>query len=161
MSIPKHLSTPRYLGLTLLVFGISAAAVACAASKPSNGPDSATVARNLADSVARAEQQHAGELSDSARAALASLLKDPKSAAFDSVMVVQPPPVNGRPAPMVVCGRIRGKPGIGGRSAPAAFVYQNRMTVFVEDPTNRQAFGTVWSETCAHPQARVIARQQD
>ena len=157
MSCFKVLSVLRFLGLALVALALSSAA-ACSPSKSSNGPDSATVARNLADSVAKADAQHAGELMDSARVALASLLKDPNSATFDSLMVVQPPPINGRPSRMVVCGRIRGKPGIGGRSAPAAFVYQNRMTVFVEDPTNQRAFGDVWSGLCAHPQSRVIAR---
>lgn len=158
MSFSKPLSALLFLGCALVVLGTSSSAVACTSSKPSNGPDSATVASNLADSVAKAEQQRAGALRDSARVALASLLKDPKSATFDSLMVVLPPPVNGRPSPMVVCGRIRGKPGIGGRSAPAAFVYQNRMTVFVTDASNKKAFGEVWSETCAHPQARVIVK---
>ncbi len=59
---------------------------------------------------------------------------------------------------MVVCGRIPGKPGIGGRSAPAAFVYQNRVTVFIEDPTNQKEFAEVWSGTCADPLAKVVAR---
>ncbi len=142
---------------TLALVGLTLFSVAaCSPSKSSNGPDSATVARNTADSLAKAEQAYATELRDSARTALASLLKDPKSATFDSTMVVQPPPLNGRPSPLVVCGRIGGKPGIGGRSAPAAFVYQNRMTVFVEDPTNQRAFGAVWSGMCAHAQSRVV-----
>ena len=159
MTFLKHRFAPlRCFGLALVVISTTTAVVACSPSKSSNGPDSATVARNLADSVAKAGVQHASELMDSARVALASLLKDPKSATFDSLMVVQPPPINGRPSRMVVCGRIRGKPGIGGRSAPAAFVYQNRMTVFVEDPTNQRAFGDVWSGLCAHPQSRVVAK---
>src|SRR3990172_3227232 len=130
MSISRILASPRFLGFSLMVLGISASAVGCTSSKPGIGPDTATVARSLADSVAKAEQSSAGALRDSARAALASLLKDPTSAAFDSLVVVQPPALNGRTSPMVVCGRIRGKPGIGGRSGPAVFVYQNRMTVF-------------------------------
>jgi hypothetical protein len=145
--------------VVLGVFCMAATVAACSPSTPkSSGADSAAVAQQLADSLARAEQQHAAELGDSARAALSSLLKDPASATFDSLMVVQPPPVNGRPSPMVVCGRIRGKPGIGGRSGPAAFVYQNRMTVFVADASNKQAFGEIWGETCGHPQARIIVR---
>ncbi len=148
---------PR-LGLVLVAIGISFSLAACSSAKSGNGPDSATVAQQFADSVAKAEQQHAAELSDSARAALASLLKHPNSAIFDSLVVVQPPPAHGRPSSLVVCGRIRGTPGIRGRPGPAAFVYQNRMTVFVEDATNRAAFGKVWGETCGDPQSRVIAR---
>lgn len=157
MSFSRFFSLSRFLGFAFAALAISSAA-ACSSPKSSSGPDSATVARNVADSVARAEAQHAGELMDSARVALASLLKDPTSATFDSLMVVQPPPINGRPSRMVVCGRIRGKPGIGGRLAPAAFVYQSRLTVFVEDPTNQRAFGDVWSGMCVHPQSRVVAR---
>lgn len=157
MSVSEHHRSVRCLGFAFMVLSFAVSSTACSPSKPSNGPDSATVAQDLADSVAKVELQQAADLSEAARAALASLLKDPASATFDSLTVMQPPPVDGRPSPMVVCGRIRGKPGIGGRSGPAAFVYQNRMTVFVEDASNKEAFGEVWNETCGHSQARVIA----
>ena len=158
MSFMRIVPTPRYHGVALMALVLSAAGAACSSPKSNNGPDSATVARNLADSLAKTQQQQAVELGDSARATLASLLKNPTTAAFDSVMVVQPPAVNGRLPGMAVCGRISGKPGIGGRSAPSAFIFQNRMTVFVEDPTNHQAFGALWARLCAAPAAKVIAQ---
>jgi hypothetical protein len=158
MSFMSVIPAPRVRGFALIAFVLLAAVAACSSSKLSSRPDSAAVARTLADSLAQVAQRGASELEVSARATMASLLKDPKSAAFDSLMVVQPPEANGRMPAMVVCGRIRGKPGIGGRSAPSAFIYQNRMTVFVEDASNQKEFGTLWGRLCADPQARVITR---
>ncbi len=155
MSFMSVIPAPRVRGFALIAFVLLAAMAACSSSKLGNRPDSATVARILADSLAKAEEQHAGELSDSARATIASLLKDPKSATFDSLMVVQPPAANGRLPAMVVCGRISGKPGIGGRSAPAPFIYQSRLTVFVEDASNHKEFDELWTRMCANPRAKV------
>lgn len=121
--------------------------IGCASPAPKDTVDSAAVAVTevslappMIDSTA---------LRDSAEATLAPLLDKPASATFDSVVVLQPPYEDGRwPAP-VVCGRIGGKPGIGGRTASTRFIYQNRFTVFVEEPANQRQFNALWVKTCA------------
>ncbi len=130
--------------------------VGCASSKPSEAVDSAAVAAARADSLAKAAVVEGGALRDSAQATLATLLKNPASAVFDSVVVMQPPAVGDRLPPMVVCGRINGKPGIGGRQAPTRFVYQTKFALFVEESANRQAFEELVGRTCGATGARVI-----
>ena len=130
--------------------------VGCASPKASDGVDSAAVAAARADSLARAAVVEATVLRDSAQATLATLLKNPATAVFDSVVVMQPPAVGDRLPPMVVCGRIHGKPGIGGGSTPTRFVYQTKFALFVEEAANRQAFADLVKRTCAATGARVV-----
>lgn len=131
----------------------------CSSPKTAPRPDSLVVAAAIADSLDRVEQQEALALADSARATLASLLTDPASASFDSLVVVRPPSSKeGRIAPLAVCGSIRGRPGIGGRSTPTRFVYQTKWAVFVEEAGNRQAFADLVGRTCGATRARVVFR---
>jgi hypothetical protein len=133
--------------------------VACGGGKPAASPaDSIAAMQRADDSVLAMHKQLASALADSARTALASLLKRPESAVFDSVVVVQQPKDDGRwPAP-VVCGRINGKPGIGGQSAPAPFIYQSRINVFVLDPKNGDAFRALRMKSCDNPAATILIK---
>jgi hypothetical protein len=141
---------------SLLLLGLL---IACGSSEPAAAPDSAQRAAATADSLDRVEQQEAMALADSARATLATLLADPASAQFDSVVVMRPPSGEaGRQAPLAVCGRIRGRPGIGGRATPTRFVYQTKWAVFVEESANRQAFADLMGRTCGAPGARVVVQ---
>lgn len=158
MSFSISRSAFLLLGSALAVFGPSLSTTGCSASKQNNGPDSAAIARAVTDSLAKLELLEATDLRDSARLVIASLLRNPKSATFDSLVVVQPPKVNNRWPLPVACGKVSGRPGIGGRSTATAFVYQGRLTVFVEDASNRATFAELWGRTCANPQSRVILR---
>jgi hypothetical protein len=135
----------------LLLLTLIVAAVACGPSKSANVPDSAAMAQQRADSVLKADASQVMSLTAAARADLATLLKEPKSATFDSVRVVQPPEAKGRWPAMAVCGRMSGK----GRPA-AAFIYQSRTTVFVEDSTNHAPFAELWQKSCGNPQSKTI-----
>lgn len=86
---------------------------------------------------------------DSALVRFATLLDDPTTATFDSVVVVQPPPENGRLPARAVCGRIGGRPGIGGSRTPVRFIYIGAFTVFVEEAANRAKFAELWAKSCA------------
>jgi hypothetical protein len=77
------------------------------------------------------------------------LLDDPSSATFDSVIVVQPPAADGRLPARAACGRIGGRPGVGGSRTPVRFIYQGAFTVFVEDEANRAKFAELWAQSCA------------
>ncbi len=121
-----------------------------------NTDQSAAVATARADSAAKAAVVEATALRDSAQVTLATLLKNPASAVFDRVVVMQPPAVGDRLPPMVVCGVINGKPGLGGRSTPTRFVYQTKFALFVEEAATRQAFGELVGRTCGAPGARVV-----
>jgi len=155
MSLRVALATFRS-GYPALLLGAS---VACASPEPAAAPDSAQRTAATADSLDRVEQQEAMALADSARATLATLLSDPASAQFDSVVVMRPPSGEaGRQAPLAVCGRIRGRPGIGGRATPTRFVYQTKWAVFVEESANRQAFADLMGRTCGAPGARVVVQ---
>jgi hypothetical protein len=113
----------------------------------------------LADSLDRVEQHEAVALADSARATLATLLTDPSTAAFDSLVVVRPPSSEeGRLAPLAVCGSIRGRPGIGGRATATRFVYQTKWAVFVEEAANREAFAELMGRTCGAAGVLVVWR---
>jgi hypothetical protein len=137
----------------------SLAATSCSSSKPANAPDSAAVAQQAADSAAKAEAQRAADLQTEAESQLATLLKNPGSATFDSLKVVQPPESNGRLPAMAACGRISGKPGIGGHATPTAFIYQSRQAVFVDDAVaGHAAFVDLWGKLCAVPPGRVVAQ---
>lgn len=98
-------------------------------------------------------------LRDSAQVTLASLLRNPGSATFDSVRVMQPPGVDDRLPAWAVCGQISGRPGIGGRSTPTRFVYQSRWTVFVEEANNQAAFADLWSRNCEAPATALLDAQ--
>lgn len=128
--------------------------VACGGGAPETAPDS-TVA-----TVAAPDTALAATLRDSAKATLATLLDDPVSATFDSVVVIQPPPDGARLPAMAVCGRIGGRPGIGGRTAPVRFVYQSKWTVFVEAAANQTAFGELWARSCAAVGGTVVMRDE-
>jgi hypothetical protein len=106
------------------------------------------VAAARSDSLAAAARAAAPALVDSAKATLATLLDYPGSAVFDSVRVIQPPEVDGRLPTMAVCGRMGGRPGVGGSRTPVRFVYQNRWTVFVEEAANRERFAELWARSC-------------
>lgn len=123
---------------------------ACAGGQSSPEPDSAAVAQAVTDSAVARERVHVTEMLDGARSVLASLLADSATATFEELMVVQPPEVEGKIPAMVVCGKISGKPGIGGRQGPTAFIYTSRWTVFVEEAANREAFVKLWGETCGN-----------
>ncbi len=120
---------------------------ACASPAPKDVADSAEVAAT--NVILAAPVIDSTALRDSAEATLAPLLDDPASATFDSVVVRQPAMVEGRWPMAVVCGRIGGKPGLGGRKTPTRFIYQNRFTVFVEEPDNQRQFHALWARTCA------------
>lgn len=120
--------------------------VACGSAPEADpAPDSAAI-REAERQAAIAAQ--AVVLRDSARVVLATLLADPSTATFDSLVVIQPPPEEGRRPPLVACGRIGGSPGIGGRRGLTRFVYQNRWTVFVEEDANRERFAELWAKSC-------------
>lgn len=118
--------------------------------------DPAALAAARADSLARAAAAAAPALRDSAQATLAALLDTPASATFDSVVVIQPPMDGDRLPGMVVCGRIGGRPGIGGSRTPVRFIYQNRWTVFVEEAANRAKFGELWGASCGEGSGTVV-----
>ena len=130
--------------------------VGCGSPKAGAVVDSSAVAAARADSLAKAAVVEATALRDSAQATLATLLKKPATAVFDSVVVMQPPAVGDRLPPMVVCGRISGTPGLGGRTTPTRFVYQTKFALFVEETANRQAFADLVGRTCGATGARVI-----
>lgn len=102
--------------------------------------------------------QHAAEFIDTARATMSVLLKHPESVVLDSLTVVQPPKDGGQWPTPYVCGRIGGKPGIGGRNTMTPFVYQSRINVFLLDQTNGTEFAALRARTCANPAARGLFR---
>ncbi len=144
----SDISRAAAFATSMALFTIILMIAACSDAAPDHGADSAAVAAANADSIARSAATNAATLRDSAQATLATLLDDPASAVFDSVVVIQPPPVDGRSPAPAVCGRIGGKPGIGGRSTPTRFVYQGRWTVFVEEAGNQAEFAAVWAKMC-------------
>ncbi|MDZ4257696.1 MAG: hypothetical protein U0974_03005 [Gemmatimonadales bacterium] len=115
------------------------------------GPDpaaEAAAAAARADSIAAAAVASAPAFRDSAQARLATLLDDPATATFDSVIVVQPPEVEGRLPARAVCGRMGGRPGVGGSRTPVRFIYISAFTVFVEEDANRAKFADLWAKSC-------------
>lgn len=131
---------------------------ACGRPSPPAVPDTAIVAVHTDDSILARRTQRASVLIDTARATMAVLLKHPESVVLDSLTVVQPPKDGGQwPAPYV-CGRIGGKPGIGGRKAMTPFVYQSRINVFLQDQTNGPAFAALHAKMCENPAAHVLFR---
>jgi hypothetical protein len=142
--------------LSWLTLGFALWVTACGTPDAPQGPDSAQMAQASADSLAKAALVEAAALRDSAQATLATLLKNPASASFDSVVVMQPPADGDRRPPMVVCGRISGTPGIGGRSTPTRFVFQTKFALFVEEAANAAAFAQLLGRTCGAPGARVV-----
>lgn len=132
---------------------------ACSRMSAPSATESTAAATHLDDSIIALRTRLAPALADTARSTLAVLLKHPESAVFDSLVVVQPPMEGGSwPAP-VVCGRIGGKPGIGGRSTLTPFIYQNRINVFVLDQSNGAAFAALRATGCDNPAARVLRRE--
>lgn len=137
-----------------MMITLATSACGSAGNDPATPPDSAAIreAERQVAIVAEAET-----LRDSAKAVLATLLADPSTATFDSLVVIQPPPEGDRRPALVACGRIGGIPGIGGRRGMTRFVYQNRWTVFVEEEANRAQFAELWARSCIAPPGTVIA----
>ncbi len=135
--------------------------VGCEAPAPKPAADSTTVAAPDPDSLARALATQAAELRDTAEATLATLLDNPATATWDSVVVVQPPRQDGRLPAMAVCGRIGGRPGVKGTRTPVRFIYLTKFTVFVEEAKNRGQFADVWNKNCAVPPGEVVAGGED
>ncbi len=125
------------------------ALVACGGEAAPDPEAEAAAAAARADSIAAAAVASAPAFRDSAQARLATLLDDPASATFDSVIVMQPPEADGRLPARAVCGRIGGRPGVGGSSTPVRFIYIGAFTVFVEEDANREKFAELWATSCA------------
>ena len=140
------------VGVTLLMVA------ACGHPSPPSRADSTAAAAHLDDSIIALRTQQAPALADTARNTLSVLLKHPESAVFDSLVVVQAPKVDGSWPTPVVCGRIGGKPGIGGRSTLTPFVYQSRINVFVLDQNNGPAFAALRAKGCDNLAARVLLK---
>ena len=134
-------------------------AVACGGRSAPPAVDSTAAAKRVDDSILALRAQQAPAFADTARRTMAVLLKHPESAVFDSLVVVQPPrAVDGSwPAPWV-CGRIGGKPGLGGKNTPTPFIYQSRLNVFVLDQSNGEAFAALRAKGCGNPAARVLLK---
>ncbi len=131
---------------------------ACAPKEQAPAADSLAVARERADSIRLARVAEAPALRDTAKATLATLLKDPASATWDSVVVIQPPPAaDGRLPALVVCGRMGGRPGIGSKPGMTRFVYQGKFTVYVEEAKNQEQFAELWGRTCGVEGGEVVA----
>ena len=131
---------------------------ACGRAHTPSAADSAATAKQLDDSIIALRTQQAPAIADSARSILKVLLTHPETAVFDSVVVVQPPEQDGNWPLPYVCGRIGGKPGIGGKNVMTPFIYQNRLTVFVLDQSNGPAFAALRAKACANPASRVLLR---
>lgn len=126
-----------------------ALAAACGGERAPDPAAEAAAAAARADSLAAAAVASAPAFRDSAQARLATLLDDPSTATFDSMIVVQPPAVDGRLPARAVCGRIGGRPGVGGSRTPVRFIYIGAFTVFVEEASNRAQFAELWAKSCA------------
>jgi hypothetical protein len=137
------------IALTMVACGKPAAAPAAA--------DAAAATRRLDDSVISIRTQQAAAIADTARRTVAVLLKHPESATFDSLVVMQPPKDGDHWPTPVVCGRIGGKPGIGGSAAMTPFIYQSRINVFLLDHSNAAAFSALRARSCDNPGARVLS----
>lgn len=131
---------------------------ACGRKAAPPAADSAAVAGHFDDSVLAAHQREAPALLDSARQTMVELLRNPATAVFDSLAVVQPVLKNGSwPAP-AVCGRLGGNPGVKGTSGMTPFIYLNRVTVFVLDQSNGEAFAKLRADDCDGPGTRVLTK---
>ncbi len=130
----------------------------CSAPSPRAPIDSAAIAKHADDSIIARRIQTAPALVDSARRTMATLLKHPETALFDSLAVMQLPRENGAWSMPFVCGRIGGRPGIGGRSTLTPFIYRDRYTVFVLDKDNAAAFAALRAKDCNNPAARPLLR---
>jgi len=136
----------------------SLAGAACARPVARVAADSAATAVRVDDSMLALRTQHAGDFIDTARATMSVLLKHPETVVLDSLTVVQPPKDGGAWPTPYVCGRIGGKPGIGGRTTMTPFVYQSRINVFLQDQANGTAFAALHARTCDNPAAHVLLR---
>lgn len=144
----------RYLLLPAAAFVFAA----CGGTRTPPAPDSAAVARQVADSTMAAHTGSAAGLEQEARAVMPEALTNPKTATFDSMTVTQPASTNGAwPAP-VVCGRIGGRPGIKGAKGMTPFIYENRATVFVLDRSNGVAFAQLRAKLCDGSGVRILLR---
>jgi hypothetical protein len=143
---------------TIVVIIAAFAIAACGRPNAPPAADSTALAQHADDSIIALRTQQAPAIADTARMTLKVLLKHPERALFDSIVVVQPPKEDGRWPTPFVCGRIGGKPGIGGRNAMTPFVYQNRVNVFVLDQSNGPAFAALRARGCDNPAGRVLLR---
>lgn len=131
---------------------------ACSRTAAPSAADSTAAAMRLDDSLIALRTKQAPAFADTARSTMAVLLKHPESATFDSLIVVQPPKQDGSWPEPWVCGRIGGKPGIGGRNTRTPFIYQNRINVFVLDQANGAAFAALRTKVCENPDARMLLK---
>jgi len=131
---------------------------ACSHPSAPSPADSTAAAMRLDDSIIALRTKQAPAFADTARRTVAVLLKHPESATFDSLVVVQPPKQDGRWPEPWLCGRIGGKPGIGGRNTRTPFIFQNRINVFVLDVSNGAAFAALRAKVCDNPGARVLLK---
>lgn len=130
----------------------------CGRASAPPAADSTAMIKRVDDSVVALRVQQAPALADTARRALASLLKHPADATFDSVIVVLPPRENGVWPTSWVCGRMVGAPSRGGWSRSTRFIYRNAVTVFVLDDNNGAAFAALWARSCANPAALTLLK---
>jgi len=143
------MSRPRMIVISLTL------AAGCG-GKATPPADSTAIARRVADSVLAAHTQGASALLDTARQTMAQILKRPETAKFDSLVVTQPAMKDGAWPEPAVCGRIGGKPGVSGSARMTPFIYLNRLTVFVLDQTNAEAFGQKRAEYCDGAGVKVL-----
>jgi hypothetical protein len=131
---------------------------ACSHPSAPSAADITAAATRLDDSIVALRTQQAPTFLDTARSTLAVLLKHPESAVFDSLVVVLPPKQDGSWPTPLVCGRVGGKPGLGGRNTLTPFIYQNRINVFVLDQSNGAAFAALRAKWCDNPGARALLK---
>lgn len=139
-----------------VVIILSLAACSGGSSEGDSVDSTAQAVAPNADSLAQLAQAEAEAMLDSAKVTMASVLTNPASATFDSLVVVQPPSIEGRVPGMAVCGRIGGRPGIGGSRTPSRFIYRGKFTVFVEEAANREKFAELWDGACAADGGTVV-----
>ena len=142
----------------VVVVAASLVLAGCGTKEAPPAVDTLARMKAMDDSVIALHTQQASALADSVRATMATLLKNPATAKFDSLIVVQPPKRDGIWSTPWVCGRIGGSPGIGGSNAMTPFIYQNRVNVFVLDASNREAFGALRAKGCDNPEGRVLLK---
>ena len=143
-----------------LTIALGLVSVACGRGAGNTPPsvDTAAVARHVADSVLAAHTRAAPALLDTARQTMVQLLAHPATAVFDSLIVTQPAMRDGASPAPAVCGRIGGKPGVKGVRGMRRFIYLNRLTVFVLDQSNGEAFSKLRGELCDGPGVRVLLK---
>ena len=138
-----------------LIFAVTLLLSACGHASPPP-VDPAVAAQRRTDSVLAAHKDAAPALADEARRTMVQLLKNPASAIFDSLTVVQPALSDGTWPSPVVCARIGGKPGVKGATGMTPFIYRNPMTVFVLDHDNAKPFADLRAKYCGGPGSQIL-----